>query len=157
MHSQESDDSEYFQNEGEGESELELSDISFDVEEERTTNIVLRVSCENLTGGDLTSKSDPYCILKAKDYKNDGFVKYDQTEVLNNMVNPAFTHAFEMTLHFQKSQYIRFEIYDQDPGKTDTFMGAFETSLIELFNAPKRFVKVPLEGGKGESSMITVF
>lgn len=96
--------------------------------------IEIHVSCKKLAKLDLTSQSDPMCVLYIN--QNGQYVEQDRTEVIHNNPNPNFVKTFKSYYIFEISQPLRFEVYDVDSKlsslKKHDFIGYVETDLQHL-------------------------
>ncbi|XP_053772099.1 copine-2 isoform X3 [Desmodus rotundus] len=101
--------------------------------------VELSVSGQNLLDRDVTSKSDPFCVLFTE---NDGrWIEYDRTETAVNNLNPAFSKKFVLDYHFEEVQKLKFALFDQDKSSTQLeehdFLGQFSCSLGVIVSSKK--------------------
>nr|XP_055187808.1 copine-2 isoform X2 [Nyctereutes procyonoides] len=101
--------------------------------------VELSVSGQNLLDRDVTSKSDPFCVLFTE---NDGrWIEYDRTETAVNNLNPAFSKKFVLDYHFEEVQKLKFALFDQDKSSTQLdehdFLGQFSCSLGTIVSSKK--------------------
>ncbi|XP_039088598.1 copine-2 isoform X2 [Hyaena hyaena] len=101
--------------------------------------VELSVSGQNLLDRDVTSKSDPFCVLFTE---NDGrWMEYDRTETAVNNLNPAFSKKFVLDYHFEEVQKLKFALFDQDKSSTQLdehdFLGQFSCSLGTIVSSKK--------------------
>eukprot|EP00069_Balaena_mysticetus_P019371 bmy_12179T0 len=101
--------------------------------------VELSVSGQNLLDRDVTSKSDPFCVLFTE---NDGrWSEYDRTETAVNNLNPAFSKKFVLDYHFEEVQKLKFALFDQDKSSTQLeehdFLGQFSCSLGTIVSSKK--------------------
>ncbi|ESO02415.1 hypothetical protein HELRODRAFT_186439 [Helobdella robusta] len=108
--------------------------------QQQASRISIYVSCQNLLNKDVTSKSDPCCVLFAPDH-NLLWSEVGRTERIKNCLNPQFSRAFEVDYYFEQVQKVRFMIYDIDSKaqnlSDDDFLGSFECTIGEaVSNSP---------------------
>ncbi|XP_023582547.1 copine-2 [Trichechus manatus latirostris] len=101
--------------------------------------VELSVSGQNLLDRDVTSKSDPFCVLFTE---NDGrWMEYDRTETAVNNLNPAFSKKFVLDYHFEEVQKLKFALFDQDKSSMQLdehdFLGQFSCSLGTIVSSKK--------------------
>nr|XP_023411337.1 copine-2 isoform X5 [Loxodonta africana] len=101
--------------------------------------VELSVSGQNLLDRDVTSKSDPFCVLFME---NDGrWMEYDRTETAVNNLNPAFSKKFILDYHFEEVQKLKFALFDQDKSSMQLdehdFLGQFSCSLGTIVSSKK--------------------
>ncbi|ELK38440.1 Copine-2 [Myotis davidii] len=93
--------------------------------------VELSVSGQNLLDRDLTSKSDPFCVLFTEN--NGRWIEYARTETAINNLNPAFSKKFVLDYHFEEVQKLKFALFDQDKSSTQLdehdFLGQFSCNL----------------------------
>lgn len=70
-------------------------------------------SRRNLKDRDLTSKSDPMCVLYLKDSRSGRFDEIDRSERIQNTHNPEFARKFKVSYYFEEAQRLKFEMYDK--------------------------------------------
>lgn len=99
-----------------------------------STSIELAISCKNLKNLDILTKSDPQVILYV--FNNGSWREYDKTEVINNNLNPKFTHVFRIDYRFEEVQPLKFVVLDIDDRKTSEFIGATIVNLSQIVGAP---------------------
>lgn len=96
--------------------------------------VEIHISGKNLAKLDLTSQSDPMCVLYTN--QNGQYSEQDRTEVIKNNANPNFVKTFKSYYIFEMNQPLRFEIYDVDSNlsslKKHDFIGYVETDLQYL-------------------------
>eukprot|EP00741_Cyanophora_paradoxa_P022147 tig00021435_g21379.t1 len=77
--------------------------------------VQLSVSCSGLLNKDVTSKSDPMCVLFSRvQMKNASWVEVGRTEQIKNTLAPKFVRTFEIDYFFEQRQELRFALYDVD-------------------------------------------
>ncbi|XP_004843239.1 copine-2 isoform X1 [Heterocephalus glaber] len=101
--------------------------------------VELSVSGQNLLDRDVTSKSDPFCVLFTE---NSGrWMEYDRTETAINNLNPAFSKKFVLDYHFEEVQKLKFALFDQDKSSMQLdehdFLGQFSCSLGTIVSSKK--------------------
>ncbi|CAF98783.1 unnamed protein product [Tetraodon nigroviridis] len=104
------------------------------------TKVELTVSCDNLMDRDITSKSDPLCVLlmNSSDSK---WYEVGRTEKIQNCLSPKFAKKFLIDYYFEMVQKLKFGIYDID-NKTidlsdDDFLGELECTLGQVVSSKK--------------------
>ncbi|XP_008570952.1 PREDICTED: copine-2 isoform X3 [Galeopterus variegatus] len=101
--------------------------------------VELSVSGQNLLDRDVTSKSDPFCVLFTEN--NGRWIEYDRTETAINNLNPAFSKKFVLDYHFEEVQKLKFALFDQDKSSTQLdehdFLGQFSCSLGTIVSSKK--------------------
>jgi len=128
-----------------------------------TSTIELTIKCQGLADKDLTSKSDPVCVMfqqsttstqnSGNRQQGDNWFEVGRTEVIRDTLDPEWTRKFVLNYNFEQRQMVKFEVYDWDAEspKLDIhdFLGQCEISLGQIVNAG-RFVSV-LKGGSKSS------
>ncbi|XP_045438798.1 copine-2 isoform X2 [Pipistrellus kuhlii] len=101
--------------------------------------VELSVSGQNLLDRDVTSKSDPFCVLFTE--SNGRWMEYDRTETAINNLNPAFSKKFVLDYHFEEVQKLKFALFDQDKSSTQLdehdFLGQFSCNLGVIVSSKK--------------------
>uniref|UniRef100_A0A8C9A270 Copine-2 n=1 Tax=Prolemur simus TaxID=1328070 RepID=A0A8C9A270_PROSS len=101
--------------------------------------VELSVSGQNLLDRDVTSKSDPFCVLFIEN--NGRWMEYDRTETAINNLNPAFSKKFVLDYHFEEVQKLKFALFDQDKSSAQLdehdFLGQFSCSLGTIVSSKK--------------------
>uniref|UniRef100_A0A1B6LVM2 Copine-3 n=1 Tax=Graphocephala atropunctata TaxID=36148 RepID=A0A1B6LVM2_9HEMI len=122
-----------------------------------TTEVELTLSCSQLTGKDVLSKSDPMCVTYIRPFGENRWVEYHRTEVISNSHDPDFAAKVHLAYRFEEQQPLRFEIYDVDSSSPNLgehdFLGAVSCNLGQVIGSGK--VKLPLtqRSGRGDHSM----
>ena len=80
------------------------------------------------------SKSDPMVHMCTWDERRRQWVKYGETEQINNNLNPDFKRSFEFNYSFEKQQKLRFNVWDVDVGESEE-IGYYETSMGNIMGA----------------------
>uniref|UniRef100_H2Z3Y2 Copine-3 n=1 Tax=Ciona savignyi TaxID=51511 RepID=H2Z3Y2_CIOSA len=100
------------------------------------TKVELTIACRNLQDKDVTSKSDPMCVVHLKDPVTKTWNEIARTERIKNELNPDFSKKVEMLYYFEEVQQIRFSIFDIDNTSAtlddDDFLGETECSLAKV-------------------------
>lgn len=86
--------------------------------DEPTGDVELSIECTNLKSFDLTSKSDPLVVAWARD-DNGAWRELGRTEVKMEEQNPKFVKSFELPYFFERTQWLRFDVYDADESHSD--------------------------------------
>jgi copine 5/8/9 len=121
-----------------------------------TTQVEIAVSCRNLLDMDITSKSDPMCVLYVKQFASEAWREYGRSEVIWDNLNPDFVKKFVMDYFFEESQKLKFELYDVDSESPDLrkhdFLGSMECTLGEVVSLNR--LQRPLRGPRQDSGCI---
>ncbi|KAB0399017.1 hypothetical protein E2I00_004154 [Balaenoptera physalus] len=109
------------------------------------TLVQLSISCDHLIDKDISSKSDPLCVL-LQDVGGGKWAELGRTERVRNCSSPEFSKTLQLEYHFETVQKLRFGIYDID-NKTpelgdDDFLGGAECSLGQVVSS--RILTLPL-------------
>ncbi|XP_021950663.1 copine-8 isoform X2 [Folsomia candida] len=130
-----------------------------------TAPVELIISAKNLLDRDTFSKSDPVCVLYAKELRTNQYIELGRTEQVKNNLSPSWNKKFTVDYRFEERQILKFSIYDWD-GNSNTldahdFLGSLECSLGEIVAAPNKKFERKLElppgfASSGKSSSIVV-
>jgi len=118
------------------------------------TEVEISVRCEQLVNRDLTSKSDPTCVLFVQRSGKPGdWGEFGRTEKIQDSLSPRWGKKFVMDYKFEERQLLKFSIYDIDSSSTNLdshdFLGDTECSLGEIMaQQSKGFVRKLSKGGK---------
>eukprot|EP01048_Picozoa_sp_COSAG05_P008390 COSAG05_NODE_637_length_8173_cov_89.374907_3_plen_177_part_00 len=112
-----------------------------------TADINLSFECDQLRNMDKFSKSDPFVVVYAKDAG--GWRELGRTETVMDTLDPKFTQSFAVQYFFERTQYFRFDVYDQDAQTTDLerhdFIGTSgEIRLADVVSGRGSRKRVPL-------------
>ncbi|XP_023570512.1 copine-1 isoform X4 [Octodon degus] len=115
------------------------------------TLVQLSISCDHLINKDISSKSDPLCVL-LQDVGGGSWVELGRTEQVRNCSNPEFSKTLQLEYHFETVQKLRFGVYDID-NKTpelgdDDFLGGAECSLGQIVSSQILTLPLMLKPGK---------
>ncbi len=128
-----------------------------------TSTVELSVKCNGLSDLDVTSKSDPVCVLfrKPRGSPPAHWVESGRTERVKDTLDPEWAHKFVLEYSFEERQQIKLEVYDWDVKskrlEEQDFLGRVETSLGQVVSAPGRqFSAVLRDGPRGSKGRITV-
>lgn len=103
------------------------------------TTVEISVAAKNLRDRDVTSKSDPVCVLYVKELGHPEFCEVGRTEQIQNTLNPQWVTKFTMDYKFEEKQTLRFSVFDWDNQKTQTkhqdALGSLEASLGEIMSS----------------------
>ncbi|RMC09217.1 hypothetical protein DUI87_14225 [Hirundo rustica rustica] len=121
--------------------------------------VELSICGQNLLDRDVTSKSDPFCVLFME--VNGKWVELDRTETAVNNLNPAFAKKFIVDYHFEEVQKLKFALFDQDKSSTQLyehdFLGEFSCTLGTIVSSKKITRTLLLGNGKpAGKGMITI-
>uniref|UniRef100_A0A914UZ32 C2 domain-containing protein n=1 Tax=Plectus sambesii TaxID=2011161 RepID=A0A914UZ32_9BILA len=103
-------------------------------------NVVeLSVKCKNLPDRDVTSRSDPICVVHISEYEQGPWTFVGRSERVVNSLNPEFLTKFQVNYFFEKTQYLKFELYDVDNDYAKysyhDFLGSAIITLGEIVGA----------------------
>uniref|UniRef100_A0A8C4L8P5 Copine-1 n=1 Tax=Equus asinus asinus TaxID=83772 RepID=A0A8C4L8P5_EQUAS len=115
------------------------------------TLVQLSISCDHLIDKDISSKSDPLCVL-LQDVGGGNWAELGRTEQVRNCSSPEFSKTLQLKYHFETVQKLRFGIYDID-NKTpelgdDDFLGGAECSLGQIVSSQILTLPLMLKPGK---------
>ncbi|XP_075016902.1 copine-2 isoform X3 [Calonectris borealis] len=121
--------------------------------------VELSICGQNLLDRDVTSKSDPFCVLFME--VNGKWVELDRTETAVNNLNPAFAKKFIIDYHFEEVQKLKFALFDQDKSSMQLyehdFLGEFSCTLGMIVSSKKITRTLLLGNGKpAGKGMITI-
>lgn len=126
------------------------------------TKVELSISCRNLLNRDLTSKSDPLCLLETFEESSQSWYELARTEQVMNSLDPDFSKKISIDYYFEAVQKLRFRIYDIDNASPtlgdDDFLGELECTLANIVS--KKTLQQALLGknkkhaGKGSIKII---
>ncbi|XP_067930020.1 copine-8-like isoform X2 [Watersipora subatra] len=104
-----------------------------------SSKVEVGVACRNLRNKDITSKSDPICILYMCEFGNEKYVEVARTERIQDNLNPDFVKKFILEYRFEEQQKLKFLIMDMDSSSGDVrhhdFLGQFECTLGEIVSS----------------------
>eukprot|EP00741_Cyanophora_paradoxa_P016291 tig00020911_g15730.t1 len=113
------------------------------------SRVELRISCSQLKRMDLTSKSDPMCVVFSKLPGDARWFEVGRTETIWDNQNPKFVKSVEMDFLFEVKQDLRFAVYDVDSKSasldSQDFQGQLETCLGEIVGARGNTISRPLK------------
>jgi len=118
------------------------------------SEVEISVRCEDLVNRDLTSKSDPTCVLFVqRSGKQGDWAEFGRTERILDCLSPRWGKKFVIDYCFEQRQLLKFCIYDIDSGSAKLgdhdFLGEVECSLGEIMaQQSKGFVRKLSKGGK---------
>jgi hypothetical protein len=102
--------------------------------EELALDVDLFISCRSLKDMDITSKSDPTCVVSEIDRQTQSAVSLCQTEVLKDNLNPDFK-AVRVKYFFEKTQKLEFTVLDSDDEKTVEDIGNMVVTLGKIMGS----------------------
>ncbi|XP_072267063.1 copine-3 [Pyxicephalus adspersus] len=125
------------------------------------TKVELSISCDNLLDKDISSKSDPLCVLLMNTSGQQWF-EVDRTERISNCLNPRFAKKFVIDYYFEIVQKVKFGIYDIDNNTydlgDDDFLGECEITLGQIVSSKKLTKPLVMKNGRpAAKGTITVF
>jgi len=119
-----------------------------------SAEVEISLRCEDLADRDLTSKSDPTCVLFVQKLSKPGaWVEFGRTEKIKNSLSPRWSKKFIMDYRFEERQILKFSVYDIDSQHAalddHDFLGKTECSLGEIMaQQSKGFTRKLSKGGK---------
>ena len=120
-----------------------------------SSQIEISVRCSNLADRDLTSKSDPTCILLVpKSAQKNDWAEYGRTEKILDSLDPHWQTKFVIDYRFEERQMLRFAIYDIDSDRLSKLsdhdsLGHLDCSLGEVVAAQSKGFSKKLSKGSG--------
>ena len=120
-----------------------------------SSQIEISVRCSNLADRDLTSKSDPTCILLVpKSAQKNDWAEYGRTEKILDSLDPHWQTKFVIDYRFEERQILRFAIYDIDSDRLSKLsdhdsLGHLDCSLGEVVAAQSKGFSKKLSKGSG--------
>jgi len=120
-----------------------------------SSQIEISVRCSNLADRDLTSKSDPTCILLVpKSAQKNDWAEYGRTEKILDSLDPHWQTKFVIDYRFEERQMLRFAIYDIDSDRLNKLsdhdsLGHLDCSLGEVVAAQSKGFSKKLSKGSG--------
>ncbi|XP_078067145.1 copine-2 [Mustelus asterias] len=112
--------------------------------------VELSVSGQNLLDRDVTSKSDPFCVVFMD--VNGKWSEIGRTETAMNNLNPVFAKKFVVDYHFEEVQKLKFALFDQDKSSKQLyehdFLGEFSCTLGVIVSSKKITRPLTLTNGK---------
>ncbi|MFT7816862.1 copine-2-like [Arapaima gigas] len=123
------------------------------------TKVELSVLGTNLLDQDITSKSDPFCVLFQE--VNGRWVEIGRTETVMNNLNPVFGVKFQLDYHFEEIQKLKFSMFDEDRCSRQLsdhdFLGELTCTLGAIVSSRKLHRPLVLASGKpAGKGMITI-
>ena len=109
-----------------------------------SSQIEISVRCSGLADRDLTSKSDPTCILLVpKSARNNDWAEFGRTEKILDSLDPHWQTKFVIDYRFEERQMLRFAVYDIDSDRLSNLsdhdsLGHLECSLGEVVAAQSK-------------------
>ena len=105
-----------------------------------TSMLELSISARNLLDCDITSKSDPMCVVFTKPFgapaNSNVWQELVRTERIQNSLNPDFTKKVQIAYCFEEQQHMKFEVYDVDSHSNKLsdhdFLGSVLTTLGKI-------------------------
>jgi len=108
-----------------------------------TSMVELSISGRNLLDLDLTSKSDPMCVVYSKPFgaptNSNVWNELQRTERIQNSLNPEFTKKVQIAYCFEEQQHLKFEMYDVDSNSNrlsdHDFIGGVQCTLGQIVSS----------------------
>jgi len=127
--------------------------------QEFCSKIELSISCTNLANKDLTSKSDPICVIKQKNSAGK-YVEVGRTEQIKESLNPIFSKRIPLKYYFEQVQDLKICIYDVDNSsstlKDDDFLGKAYLTLGQIVSSKKKSVPLMKKKKVKSDGQITI-
>ncbi|CAG2100160.1 unnamed protein product [Medioppia subpectinata] len=120
-----------------------------------TSQIEMTLSCRNLLNRDITSKSDPFCLVQMSDAWSKSYYEIGRTETITDSLNPEWVNKFIINYSFETVQKLRFEVWDVDPNGKES-LGHYETTLADIMAYPGCQFAKKLSGMVGNGEIIIV-
>ena len=108
-----------------------------------TSMVELSISARNLADLDITSKSDPMCVVFLKPFgepiNSSNWQELIRTEKIENTLNPDFAKKLQINYCFEQQQHLKFEFYDVDSSSTrlsdHDFLGSVVATLGQIVSS----------------------
>ncbi|XP_041639076.1 copine-1 isoform X2 [Cheilinus undulatus] len=101
------------------------------------SKVELCISCKDLLDKDVSSKSDPLCVLLQK--TGNSWTELGRTERLNNTSSPSFSQRLKVDYHFETVQNLKLGVYDIDNKSKDLgdddYLGGVELTLGQIVSS----------------------
>ena len=78
-----------------------------------TSSVQISISCRNLRNRDITSRSDPVCVLFTQ-VPGGRWQEFGRSEQVVDCNDPVWLHKFVLEYKFHERQMLKFRVYDQD-------------------------------------------
>lgn len=85
---------------------------------EPTADLELSLECHGLRNMDLMSKSDPMAVVYLKDGTGN-WREIGRTETIMDCLDPKFAKSFPLQYFFERTQWLKFDVYDVDSSSPD--------------------------------------
>ncbi|KPA85390.1 copine i-like protein [Leptomonas pyrrhocoris] len=108
------------------------------------TQVQLFFKCHKLIDADTFSKSDPYIVvydLTMNGPKN----AVGRTETIRDNLNPVFKTPVSVNYFFEMRQDIKLDVWDEDKGKADDFLGKATFTMGHLMSSPQSSLTLKLD------------
>ena len=115
---------------------------------ESMQKVEIFISARNLLDMDFFSKSDPYVKVYFTSGPSRQQAYLGKTETIDNNLNPNFVKSFKLDYIFEVKQELFFEVFDEDDGKNDDFIGSVRTTLGTIAGAKNQTCFLDLTGNK---------
>lgn len=73
--------------------------------------------------------SDPYCVVSRKMKLEEEWQEIGRTEVIDNNLDPQWVKHFTIDYYFNKTIYLKFDVFDEDDTGNGVLIGFIETTL----------------------------
>ena len=122
-----------------------------------SSKVDLFISARKLKDMDVFTKSDPFCKVFIRNGISQNWTPLGQTETIDHNLNPDFTTSFTIEYFFEKEQFLKFELYDQDVFSYD-HLGDCEVKLGRIIGSKKQtfFGELTLPGVTASRGKIIV-
>lgn len=122
----------------------------------KTQKLQLFLSCTGLRDKDFIGESDPYCKVYVKNDERSEWEEIGKTNTVDESIDPVFATPIVVDYHFEKTQMMKFKVYDKDNSGKDG-LGKYKTPLSKLLSDKGEYHKGSLgdDGKKGEIQIYT--
>ena len=98
------------------------------------TQVEMSLRCEDLSDKDLTSKSDPTCVLFVK--RSGSWQEFGRTEKIQDTHHPRWETKFIIDYRFEERHLLKLAVYDIDSSKAKLddhdFLGDLIWSIVVI-------------------------
>ena len=110
--------------------------------------VELYFSCRKLVNLDMMSKSDPIIKVYESNPKNNSWYLKDQTEVIQDNLNPDFAKSIKVDYVFEQTQLMKIEVLDIDGPNQADYIGSVTFELGELMGSRNNMLILDLKNDK---------
>merc|ERR1711971_146321 len=132
--------------------EMNLSSFQPGGSSSPSSQVEISVRCSGLADRDLTSKSDPTCILLVpKTAGNNDWTEFGRTEKILDSLDPHWQTKFVIDYRFEERQMLRFAVYDIDSDRLSNLSDHDSLGQGLRQEADQRVRNDPSAGGGAQS------